>query len=258
MVIFCITERSVGISLKLKKGRSTSGIKKSTDRGTRELYSEAVRQNIVKKDWVRLSEVMIGAELARIPKPLRKRGWYHVGLYEAERGNHPGAIIALNSARALDSTPEKTLMRMFEEMKAFCHDFTGKFSRQDLYLLTKSLERIASFHSFHSQVSAAAENEGKKLEQWIEDQLRSATDQVETPATHHVQRICAALFPPMTIEEVRAEFARIVEPLVRERLEQKAKPASGGGSKGPNSPKDPDEENPKPPEDKPISGGGQK
>jgi hypothetical protein len=55
----------------------------------------------------------------------------------------------------------------------------------------------------------------------------------------------------MTIEEVRAEFARIVEPLIRERLEGKAKPASGGGVKGP---KDPDEAEQEPPQDKLRSG----
>ncbi len=72
------------------------------------------------------------------------------------------------------------------------------------------------------------------------------------PATQHVRRIYSALYPPMTIEEVMAEFARIVEPLIRDRLERKAKAASGGRGKGP---KDPDDEEEDPPVKKPKPDG---
>ena len=215
------------------------------------LYEEAIRQNIAKKDWSRLADVMTEAEKAGVGKELRKRGWYHVGLYEAERGNHPAAIAALNFARILDAKPGATLEKIVEEIEAFCQDFNGRFSRQDLYMLAKGLDRIVSFHSFHVKVPRAVQEKGKRLGVWIEDQQRTALDKEETPATHHVQRIYAALYPPLTIEEVRAEFARIVEPLIRERLDRKTKPASGGVGKGP---KDPDEEEPKPPEEKPKKG----
>jgi hypothetical protein len=225
---------------------------KMVEFNTKQLYTEAIRQNITKKDWARLSDVMVEAEKAGVGKSLRAKGWYHLGLFEAERGNHPAAIVALNSARVLDSAPEKALSRMLEEMAAFYGDFEGRFSRQDLYTLSEGLERLASFHSIHSKVSASLQATQKKLAHWIERQKGNAPDKEETPASRHVQRIYAALYPPMTLEEVRAEFARIVEPLIRERLEKKGKPASGGGSKGP---RDPDDEKPEPPEDKPKSKG---
>jgi len=228
---------------------------KRVDNSTRALYTEAIRQNIANKDWTKLLDVMMEAEKAGVGKTLRRSGWYHIGLYEAERGNHPAAIIALNSARMLDPVSESTLSRMFEEIEAFCQDFEGRFSRQDLHMLTISLERIASFYSFHSKIPKAVRDTEKRLAHWIADQFSTAPDKEETPASHHVQRICAALYPPMTIEEVRAEFARIVEPLVRERLERKAKPASGGGGKGP---KDPDERKVEPPEEKPKPKGNPK
>jgi hypothetical protein len=53
---------------------------------TKAIYAEAIRQNIAKKDWTRLSDVMMEAEKAGVGKTLRRRGWYHLGLYEAERG----------------------------------------------------------------------------------------------------------------------------------------------------------------------------
>ena len=42
----------------------------------------------------------------------------------------------------------------------------------------------------------------------------------------------------MTMEEVQAEFAGIVGPLLRKRLEQSATAASGGRVKGPKDPQD--------------------
>ena len=224
---------------------------KRVDTHTKALYTEAIRQNIAKKDWSKLSEVMIGAELAKVGKPLRRRGWYQVGLFEAERGNHAAAIMAFNSARILDPQPGAIVGRIFEEAEAFCGDFDGRFSRQDLLMLGQALQRIQAFHLTHTKVPTDVLEKGRRVVRWIESRITDAPLREETPATHHVQRIYAALYPPMTIEEVRAEFARIVEPLIRERLERKAKPASGGGAKGP---KDPDDEDKIPPEEEPQPG----
>ena len=211
-------------------------------------YSEAIRQNIAKKDWEKLSEVMIGAEKVGAAKKLRGEGWYRVGLHEAEKGNHPSAIIALNSSRTLRRKPGIVLEKMFEELERFCEDFDGIFSRADLHMLSLATERVGGFISYHPKVSSAIVERARQISAWIESRLSTAQDKEETPATHHVQRIYSALYPPMTIEEVRAEFARIVEPLIRKRLERRLKPAAGGGGKGP---KDPDEDRREPPEKKP-------
>lgn len=225
---------------------------------TKALYDEAIRQNTAKKDWQKLSEVMIGAEMVGVNKALRKKGWLHVGQFETERGNHPAAIIALNSARVLERHPGKVLALMFAEIEAFCEDFDGRFSRQDLLLLAQALERVRSFHSIHSKVPADVQDKGKRVMHWIESRLSDAPLKVETPATHHVQRIYSALYSPMTIEEVRAEFARIVEPLIRERLERKTVAASGGGGKDPNDPKSGENDATEPPEKQPKTPKGLK
>jgi hypothetical protein len=218
---------------------------KRPQNGTKLMYEEAIRQNIVKKDWQKLSEVMIGAEKVGVRKVLRKTGWVQVGRFEASKGNHPSAIVAFNSARVLDPHPSNILGWMYEEVEAFCGDFEGRFSRQDLLVLAQALERVRAFHSLHSKVPVDVQDKGKSIAHWIESRLSNAPLKEETPATHHVQHIYSALYPPMTIEEVRAEFARIVEPLIRERLERKPMPASSGGGK---RPKDPDEKEEKPPE----------
>ena len=59
----------------------------------------------------------------------------------------------------------------------------------------------------------------------------------------------------MTIEEGTAEFARIMEPLIREHLERKAETVSAGGTKGP---KDSDDEDLGVPEKHPKPGEGAK
>ena len=199
---------------------------KRADIGTKGLYEEAIRQNISKKDLPKLIDTMAEAEKAGVGKTLRRKGWFALGQFEAEKGNHPAAIIALNSARVLEAHPESALVLMFDEVEAFCHDFLGRFSRQDLFMLSKAIERIESFYSYHSEITAAARDGVNEIRRWIEDQLKIAEEKEETPASHHVQRIYAALYPPMTAEEVRAEFARLVEPLFRERLEHEAQPAA--------------------------------
>jgi hypothetical protein len=47
---------------------------KRVDISTRALYTEAIRQNIAKKDWTRLSDVMAEAEKAGVGKTLRRSG----------------------------------------------------------------------------------------------------------------------------------------------------------------------------------------
>jgi hypothetical protein len=220
---------------------------KRSDVRTKELYSEAIRQNIAKKDWPKLAEVMLVTEEVGVTKSLRKKGWFQVGLSEAEKGNHPSAIIAFNSARVLDPRPGKILSRMYEEAEAFCEDFAGRFSRQDLYMLGQALERVSHFYAFHAKVPMDVVERGKKVTRWIEARLTDAPLRDETPATHHVQRIYAALYPPMTMEEVRAEFARIVEPMMRERLIKRVMPLAGGSGKGPKDP--PEDEYPLPGEE---------
>lgn len=217
----------------------------------KDLISEAIRQNVVKKDLDRLYVATAEAEKVGVGKSLRRKGLIALGQLEAERGNHPAAILALNSARVLDTRPESTLLHMFDELDAFCQDFAGRFSRQDLSMLSQALERLESYHSHHHKVLAGVHERLDGIRHWIEDQLKEAVEKEETPASHHVQRIYAALYPPMTAEEVRAEFARLVEPFFRERLEHEAQPAAGGGGEGPKDPDEPAEEPSPPPENGP-------
>jgi hypothetical protein len=72
----------------------------------------------------------------------------------------------------------------------------------------------------HQKIPIAVHERTKRLSHWIEDRLGYVPDEKETSATHHIQRICATLYPPMTMEEVQAEFAGIIGPLLRKRLEQ--------------------------------------
>jgi hypothetical protein len=193
---------------------------KRVDIHTRELYNQAIRQNIAKKDWSKLSEVMIGAELARVGKPLKRRGWYQVGLFEAERGNHPSAIIAFNSARFAQPNDKPVLRQLFAQLEAFYEANEPVFSREDLLLFKEPIERIEGFYRLRNDKGDANLDRARKLIQRIQAKINDAPSKIETRVTHHVVRIHSALYTTMTPEEVRAEFARIIAPTVREMLKE--------------------------------------
>ena len=50
-----------------------------------------------------------------------------------------------------------------------------------------------------------------------------AEEKIETPATFKVGQIHNAIYDDMTFEELQSEFARIIEPTVRDILEEKEK-----------------------------------
>jgi hypothetical protein len=199
---------------------SKSAASKSARDETRVLYTEAIRQNIARKDWIRLSDVMMEAEAAGVGKTMRKKGWYHVGMYEAGKGNHPSAIIAFNSARFAQSKDKPVLKQLFSQIEAFYEANESVFSREDLLLLSEPIQVVEGFYRSQIGRDDANLDFARKLLSRIRAKMENAASKQETPVTHHVVRIHSALYTNLTSEEVRAEFARIIAPTLREMLKE--------------------------------------
>ncbi len=209
---------------------------------TKQMYSEAIRQNIAKKDWQKLSEVMIGAELVGVAKSLRARGWRHVGEYEHGRGNFSSAVIAFNSARSLDLANKNVFGKFLGAYESFFSEFEENFSKEDLSLLIQPLVSIINFYSVHQPKELRGVDTARRLLKRLQVTARHAQSRRETPASHKVEQIVGAVYlPTMTPEEVRAEFARVLAPLIRDEYESPAKSKkkmqAGGGGKPPKPPK---------------------
>ena len=209
----------------------------------KELFSEAIRQNIAKKDWQKLSDVLIGAEQIGVSKRLRVKGWRSLAEYQHSRGNLPAAVLAYNSARSLDLGNRVLLSGLLQSYEEFYSEFEDKFSNEDLGLLVRPLNSLFNFYSVHrSQVEPDLEGV-RRLAERIRLKALSAPSRRETSATHKVQTIYSAVFSPnMTPEEVRAEFARVFVPLIRDEYEKRMREAKkrkpkGGGGKPPKPPK---------------------
>jgi hypothetical protein len=141
-------------------------------------------------------------------------------LFEAERGNHPSAIIAMNSARSLQPKDKPTLKRLVRQLGAFYEENESIFSREDLLLLQEPIVRIEAFHRLQQGRDEADLEVARNLIQRIRSKINNAPSKIESRVTHHVVRIESALYTSMTPEEVRAEFARIIAPTVREMLKK--------------------------------------
>ena len=193
----------------------------------KEIYSEAIRQNVLKRDLTRLYDTMAEAEKAGVGKTLRKKGWVVLGRLEAERGNHPAAIIALNSARSTQPTDKLVVRKLFEQLEVFYEANESVFSREDLLLFEDPIERIEGFYRLRNEKDAAGLDRARKLIMRIQAKVNDAPSKIESRVTHHVERIYSALYSTMTPEEVRAEFARIIAPTLREMLKEDEANAKG-------------------------------
>lgn len=214
----------------------------------KQLFTKAIRQHIDSKDWDRLADAMISAGKVGVAPTLQKKAWIHIAEYRQHQGNHAASVIAFNSARSLAVDDKRILEKMLASLQNFYRAHDSDFSREDLLRLQEPLDRLINYYVVHRKSRIGNLQQATELKERIALRMVEAPSKEETPATYEVEEIRAALYPSMTIEEVRAEFARIVEPLIRERLARRPQTSSSGGAKGPKLPKDTDKKNPPPKE----------
>ena len=155
-------------------------------------------------------------------KRLLKKSWFKLAEYESSTGHPISAIEHYGSARNCDPTDVSVLAKIAVQIERFVIEFEGKFSREDLAGLLEPIERMMSFHGI--QLKQQIPPELELLSTKLKGLLRTAPSKKETPATSYILRIFAALYSDkMTTEEVQAEFARIVVPIIREEYEKRLK-----------------------------------
>jgi hypothetical protein len=189
----------------------------------KQLFTLAIKDNIVKKDWPKLAEVLISAETYGVTKGLQRKGWYLVGQYEYERENLPAAIVSFNSARSIDPVNLNILDGFFSSYLAYFEKHESVFSREDLLILEGPIKRMVNYYQVHQSIPDKNIQIAKELLKRIRLRRRNAPSKEETPETHHVIRIFDGLYPKMAPAEIQAEFANLVVPLIRDYLEKKPK-----------------------------------
>jgi hypothetical protein len=188
----------------------------------KQVVTKVVKNDLETKNWKHLSAIMPVADKYKIARSLRLKGWKHLAGYYYENEKHIDAIVAFNKARQVALGDEQAIRGLFNSLIAVYNEQRENFSREDLVLLENQIDRLISFYTIHLPIEKAVIEDAEKLHTRIKVHLHSASSKEETPATHRVEYIYNALYGDMTIEEIRAEFARIMAPYFREKLEEDA------------------------------------
>ncbi|MDP1675334.1 MAG: hypothetical protein Q8L88_00600 [Bacteroidota bacterium] len=179
----------------------------------REMITLAVEAAIEKRNFKKLSEIVELADEYGAKKSLRFKGWMETGLYYQREGHHTDAIIALSSARVLQLTNHKILSALFLSFNEFVSEFRDKFSTEDLNSMLETIQNLLEFYKSKGMWTTPSIEQGKQIFRRISSIKFDATSAVETPASHKVERIVKALRQNVTMEEVTAEYARIMAPV---------------------------------------------
>ncbi len=218
---------------------------RTTKQEWKQKYALALSQNLEKGNWEKVQELLPAAENIGVSSRQLQKTWTNFGIHQKNQNNLVSAVVSFASARrhALDNN--QILAELLLCLGGFIERFESKFSREDLVHLEYGLDRVYSFQKTRPKTSDANLQRAKELLAYIRAQKQVAPSKQETPATHHVLRIFAALHPDMTFDEVKVEFARVVAPLIRRKLAESKKPtakkpSSTGGKKPPKNKDDKD------------------
>ncbi len=208
----------------------------------KKLNSIALREHLKNKNWEKIEELLPAAEVFGVSNRQLQKTWFELGQQQKKADNMVSALVSFASARKHDIDNPQLFIEITECLVGFIDRFESKFSREDLVILEYSFNRIITFYKSRLKRYESYLFPAEGLLNRIKSLIIFSPSKKETPASSHVQRIYAALYPSnMPIEEIRVEFGRLFaatyrdeyERRVREKKKQKKKPSSTGGKKPP-------------------------
>lgn len=183
-----------------------------------------IKQNIEGEEWQKLVDALPVAEEAAISKPLLLKAYILGAEYLEQKEDWVRVIKYFNKARSINPGNLNVLDKLISAFESFYSLYKAEFSKQDLKLLSEPLKLILDFHNINFPKHKKIVRSGNELIQKIEYQLKyNAVDKIESQATFRTQQIHNAISDDMTFEQIQSEFARIIEPTVRDLLEEKEK-----------------------------------
>ena len=193
-------------------------ISKEDLKDQRQIATLAVESALTKKNFQNLADLVELADKYGVNKRLRFKAWKALGMHWMEGRQLVDASIALNSARRILPLKTDTVKLLFECVRGFVGENKTNFSVSDLSKIEGELERILEFYKLKKLWNHPATKAGRILFREIAALKQTAKDVVETPATHKTDRIVTALRSNVSFEEVKADYARIIAPVLRELM----------------------------------------
>lgn len=133
--------------------------------------------------------------------------------------NLVAVIVSLASARKHAIDDNKIFpAQLLDSLIVFIDKNEKKLSIEDYVRLEYGLERVYSFQKTRPKSDDININKAKNLLTRIRYKKEEAPSKKKSSITPEVTRIYSALYPDMTHEEVKVEFARIAAPFIRTKM----------------------------------------
>ena len=190
----------------------------------KKIFTLRIKKSIKESNWKELTDLLPGAEEVGISKSLLRKAFILGSEYLEEKKDWVGVIKYYNKARSMDPASVNVFNKLLSAFNSIYLLFKEEFSKQDLQLLREPLQLILDFHTINFPKHQKIIKAGYELVQKIDYQLKyKAIDKIESAASFRVQQIHDAIYEDMTFEQLQSEFARIIEPTVRDLLDEKEK-----------------------------------
>ncbi len=181
-----------------------------------------IKNNIDNEEWKSLIAAFPVAEEFEISKGLLKKAAKMIGEYFRSRDNYYKAVIFFNKARIRDLSVGNFFSSFVNSALKFFSENAEEFSKNDLVQFKDAISPIIDFHNLnypeHREIIKPTELLFRRIDYRIK---YVAQDVQETKVTHRVQQIKNALYADMSPQEIRDEFAKLIEDDLRELLEEK-------------------------------------
>ena len=191
-----------------------------------------IKNNIDNEEWKSLIAAFPVAEEFGISNGLLKKAAKKIGEYFRSGDNHYKAVIFFNKARIRDLSDSNSFSSFVNSALKFFTDNAEEFSKNDLVKFKQAILPIIDFHKLNYPEHQEIINPTEQLFRRIDYRLKYvAEDLQESKVTFRVKEIKDALYADMSPQEIRDEFARIIENDLRELLEEKKSAKSKKKSK---------------------------
>lgn len=210
----------------------------------REVITDALENAFAKKDYRKLDSLTLVADKYGVNKSLRYKTWITVGEHWFSEQQYVESTIAFNAARRIFPLRMKIVQQLFSSLSQYVQLYRNDFTKDDLIKLNHELKRILYFYKINKQWINPSIVNMRFLSNDIDELIEFAPIQIEGPATHRTDKIVDSLQNNVSMDEVKAEFARIITPYLLEALsENEEKPKKKSKKKKKKEPEiEPDKE----------------
>lgn len=198
--------------------------KKMTDNFSegKKLTSEMIKQFIKANQFDKLLALISKAEQYQVANSIFNSAYKKTGGYLIDKKRFDEAIIVLNKVRLRDYKSKSVFKSFVNAVDLFFKQNVEEFSKHDLEEYKQALLPIINFHKVnfpeHRQIIDSTDHLFRRIDYRIK---YVANDVEETKVTYRVNEIKDSLYSTMSPQEIKDEFARIIEDDLRDLIKQK-------------------------------------